>query len=25
VVVWITSMPTGGVAAVNEVRMTARR
>ena len=24
-VVWITSMPTGGVAAVNEVRVTARR
>jgi putative peptidoglycan lipid II flippase len=25
VVVWITSMPTGGVAAVNEVSVTARR
>jgi hypothetical protein len=25
VVVWITSMPTGGVAAVNEVAVTARR
>ena len=24
-VVWITSMPTGGVAAVNEVSVTARR